>query len=125
MENSKIGHFYIFLYVFPFMIKMQFLLFKKLVGYAPYSHCSSTPALRGCVPCELCSPTPARRGCASCNLCSSSPIFFLAKIKQILIRFLYMSDQEKKRELLIFIWVHFHYAGPNLTNWTSLWKISS
>ena len=48
---------------------------------------------------------------------------FLANIKQILIRFVYMRDQEKKWELQTFIWVLFHYTGPNLAKWTSLWKI--
>ena len=49
----------------------------------------------------------------------------LANIKQILIHFVYMRDQEKQWELQTFIWVFFQYTGPNLAKWTALWKISS
>ena len=45
---------------------------------------------------------------------------FLANIKQILMRFVYMSDQGKKWELQTFIWVLFHYTGPKLPKWTLL-----
>ena len=34
------------------------VFFFWLGDLAPYSHCSSTPAYRGCAPCNLCSPSP-------------------------------------------------------------------
>ena len=35
-----------------------------------------------------------------------------------------MRDKAKKRDLQTFIGALFHYTGPNLVKWTSLWKIS-
>ena len=86
-----------------------YFLLYTLGGLATYSHCSSTPDCRGCA------------------LASGGSIFasVLAKIEQILIQFVYMRDQEKKRELQTFIQVLYYYTSPNLTKWTSLWKISS
>ena len=90
--------------------EVQFLFLYRTRGPCPVLALLVNPSLQGLRPLQ---PIIAKSH------------LFLANVKQIIIRFVYMRDQEKKWQLQTFIWVLFHYTGPNFAKWTSLWKISS